>query len=185
MTRRSYLLATTLTAMLFAASSAAIVLLDPRPWLIWNASASAPIGLYRIEDDRHPKVGELVAVLPPDHLAAWLARRDYLPRGLPLLKHVAALPGQQVCRFGDELHVDGRFAVRARSHDSAARPLPVWQGCRTLAQGEVVLLNPAAPDSMDSRYFGPLPTSTLIGRAQPILTRATPQAPLLWGGSNP
>jgi type IV secretory pathway protease TraF len=33
---------------------------------------------------------------------------------------------------------------------------------------------------MDGRYFGPLPASTVLGRAIPILTRDTPEAPLIW-----
>ena len=43
-------------------------------------------------------VTELVAVEPPEPLATFLAERRYLPRGIPMLKHVLALPGQTVCR---------------------------------------------------------------------------------------
>ena len=42
------------------------------------------------------------------------------------------------------------------------------------------MLNPDHADSMDGRYFGPLPASTVLGRAIPILTRDTPDAPLTW-----
>ena len=63
--------------------------------------------------------------------------------------------------------------------DRKGRELPRWTGCRTLRGGEIFLLNPA-PDSLDSRYFGPLPASRLIGRARPILTRSAPGAPLRW-----
>ena len=56
------------------------------------------------------------------------------------------------------------------------RPLPVWQGCRTLGTGELLLLNPDHPDSLDGRYFGPLPASAVIGRATPLHLRA-PAAP--------
>ena len=54
--------------------------------------------------------------------------------------------------------------------------MPVWQGCRTLGAGELLLLNPDHPDSLDGRYFGPLPASTVIGRATPLHLRA-PAAP--------
>jgi type IV secretory pathway protease TraF len=40
--------------------------------------------------------------------------------------------------------------------------------CRTLRTGQVLLLNPAVPDSFDGRYFGILPASTLLGRASPL-----------------
>src|SRR3546814_5177245 len=64
--------------------------------------------------------------------------------------------------------------------DRNGRSLPAWQGCRTLAAGELLLLNPDHPDSLDGRYFGPLPASTVPGRAIPILTRDKPAAPLTW-----
>jgi type IV secretory pathway protease TraF len=109
-----------------------------------------------------------------------MAARGYLGKNVPLLKHVAAKAGQRVCRIGSVVNVDGRPAAVALIHDRAGRPLPVWRGCRTLNAEELLLLNPAHPDSLDGRYFGPLPAPTMLGRAIPILTRTTPDAPLTW-----
>jgi conjugative transfer signal peptidase TraF len=180
MTRRRYVMATAIAASAFAAAFVAIAVANPLPRAIWNASASAPIGLYRIHPDRDPAIGALVAVAPPERLAHWLSTRGYLPEGVPLLKHVAAKAGQRTCRIGDAVSVDGRPVVVARQRDARRRPLPVWQGCRTLASDELLMLNPDHADSMDGRYFGPLPASTVLGRAIPILTRDTPDAPLTW-----
>ncbi len=183
MTRRGWAIATVAAATLFGASFAAIAVLDPLPRVVWNASASAPIGLYRIEPLHDPPLGALgalVAVTPPPALARWLAERGYLGERVPLLKHVAARPGQIVCRIDAVVSVDGRPVVVARQRDSRGRPLPVWQGCRTLRAGELLMLNPDHADSMDGRYFGPLPASSVLGRAIPILTRDTPDAPLMW-----
>lgn len=180
MTRRAYAIATSATASLLAASFAAIAILDPLPRLVWNASASAPIGLYRIDAERDPPTDALVAVAAPAPLAAWLSARGYLPEGVPLLKHIAAKAGQRVCRIGAVVSVDARPIAVARARDGLGRPLPVWQGCRTLSASELLLLNPAHPDSMDGRYFGPLPASTVLGRATPLLTGDAPDAPLTW-----
>ena len=182
MTRFGYVMVTVVAAQAFAVLFVAVALLDPNPRLVWNPSASAPIGLYRIEAEDDPPVGTLVAVTPPERLAHWLSMRAYLAEGVPLLKHVAAKPGQRACRVGDVVSVDAQPVAVARARDGQGRPLPVWQGCRTLAPGELLLLNPAVPGSMDGRYFGPLPTSGLLGRAIPILTRDTPDAPLTWRG---
>lgn len=176
MTRRCYALATAVAASGFAAAFVAIAVADPFPRLVWNASASAPIGLYRIQPDPDPPAGALVAVAPPARLARWMAERGYLPEGVPLLKHVAAKAGQRVCRIGDVLSVDARPVAIAFAHDRRGRSLPVWQGCHMLRPGELLLLNPAHPDSLDSRYFGPLPASAVIGRAAPLLLRAVPIA---------
>ncbi len=180
MTRRFYARATTAAASAFAFSFAAIGVTNPLPRVIWNASASAPIGLYRLQPERDPPTGALVAVAPPEQLGRWMATRGYLGEGVPLLKHVAAKAGQRVCRIGHEVRIDARPAAIARDRDRRGRPLPAWHGCRTLAAGQLLLLNPAVPDSLDGRYFGPLPASTVLGRAVPILTRDTPDAPLTW-----
>jgi type IV secretory pathway protease TraF len=58
----------------------------------------------------------------------------------------------------------------ARARDRRGRVLPSWQGCRTLAQGEVFLMNWDEPASLDSRYFGPLSLTTIAGRAEPVWT---------------
>ena len=177
MSRRRYVMATAIAASAFAAAFVAIAVADPLPRVIWNASASAPIGLYRIHLDSDPPIGALVAIAPPEQLSRWLSARGYLPEGVPLLKHVAAKAGQRVCRVGVVVSVDARRVAIARARDGQGRPLPVWQGCRTLQADELLLLNPAHPDSLDGRYFGPLPASTVIGRATPLWLRAPSPSP--------
>lgn len=178
MTRRRYAIATAIAASAFAAAFVAIAVADPLPRIIWNASASAPIGLYRIHPDHDPTIGALVAVTPPQRWSRWMAGRGYLPEGVPLLKHVAAKAGQRVCRIGAVVSIDARPVANARARDGQGRPLPVWQGCRSLRPGELLLLNPAHTDSLDGRYFGPLPASAVIGRATPLWLRA-PSPPLI------
>lgn len=175
MTRRRYVMATATAASAFATSFVAIAVADPFPRVIWNASASAPIGLYRIHPDRDPPTGALVAVTPPQRWARWMAERGYLPEGVPLLKHVAAKAGQRVCRIGAAVSVDALPVAIALAHDRRGRSLPAWQGCRTLQRGELLLLNPAHPDSLDGRYFGPLLASAVIGRATPLHLRVPAQ----------
>jgi len=143
------------------------------PMLAWNASASVPIGLYVVRPVGALRVGQLVFAMPPEPLAAFLAARNYLPERVPLLKHVAALPGQQVCRIGATVTINGIAAATALTRDSRDRLLPAWNGCRTIAQGEVFLLNRDVRDSLDGRYFGPLPVSSIIGSAVPIWTERT------------
>jgi len=140
------------------------------PHYIWNASNSVPIGLYRIQATTHLAVTELVAVQPPDLLAEFLDLNGYLPIGVPMLKRVLALPGQTVCRNGLKIAVDGVDVGEARERDGRNRPLPVWHGCRVIADGDVFVMNWQSADSLDSRYFGPLPTSAVIGRAVPVWT---------------
>ncbi|OCJ70570.1 S26 family signal peptidase [Agrobacterium tumefaciens] len=148
--------------------------------LIWNASASTPIGLYSIAPARHLEVADLVAVRAPEPLAAFMVERGYIGRGVPLMKRVAGLPGQQVCRRDHAIAIDGMPMGDALDRDHLGRPLPVWQGCRRIGEDELFLMNWSVPDSLDGRYFGPLPTSTVIGRATPLWTDEDGDGRYVW-----
>jgi len=167
MTRFGIVITTCAATLLVALTS----VFHPAPKLLWNASASVPIGLYAVRRALPLHVGELVVVSPPRPLARFFAARDYLPLGVPLVKHVLALPGQTVCRDGRTIAVHGIAMGVALERDGLGRALPDWQGCRTLAPGEVFVMNTMTPDSLDGRYFGPLPLTTVVGRADPIWTR--------------
>ena len=140
------------------------------PRYIWNASNSVPIGLYRVQPATQLTVTELVAVQPPDLLAAFHDLNGYLPIGVPMLKRVLALPGQTVCRNGLTVVIDGIDIGDARERDGRGRPLPAWHGCRVIAEGDVFVMNWQSEDSLDGRYFGPLPASAVIGKAMPVWT---------------
>jgi conjugative transfer signal peptidase TraF len=142
----------------------------PVPLLVWNASA-APIGLYAVRPLGALAIADLVVARPPEPLADWLAARGYLPKGALLIKRVAALPGQKVCRANLTISVDGSVVAEA-NRDHAGRDLPRWSGCFTLRPGDVFLLNWDHPASLDGRYFGALPVDAVIGRAQQIWTEA-------------
>lgn len=141
---------------------------DRTPLYMWNASASVPLGLYSLEPTNPRYVGELVAVAPPEPLATFLADGSYLPRGVPMLKHVLALPGQTICRSGPTIFVDGIAMGSARERDGRGRLLPTWQGCHVIGVGELFLMNWQSPDSLDGRYFGAIPSSAVIARAYPV-----------------
>jgi conjugative transfer signal peptidase TraF len=160
-------LSTTLGAAVVVVSTIAA---KPVPRYIWNASRSVPIGLYRLHPTGILAVTQLVAVQSPEPLATFLTDRRYLPRGIPLLKRVLALPGQTVCRDQLAITVDKIEMGAAREHDRSGRPLPVWQGCHVIADGEVFLMNWRSADSFDGRYFGALPASAIIGTAEPLWT---------------
>jgi conjugative transfer signal peptidase TraF len=161
--------AATLAAMTLAVT-ALVTARGPEatPRFIWNVSGSVPTGLYRVRPASDLTVATLVVAYPPEPLATWLAEGRYLPRGVPLLKPVLALAGQTVCRTDAIITVDGREMGAARERDHSGRPLPVWQGCRVIGAGEIFLMNPDEPASLDGRYFGPIPIAAIAGRAEPL-----------------
>jgi type IV secretory pathway protease TraF len=75
--------------------------------LIWNASASMPIGLYSVQPLDGIEIADLAVVAPHEPVACFLEDGGYIPRGVPLMKQVLALPGQRVCRKNFLITVDG------------------------------------------------------------------------------
>lgn len=165
-----------LAAMGLASLAAPSVAVLPA-WLIWNASASVPLGLYWVEHLTGFEIGDLVAVMPPEPLAAFMITRGYIGPDVPLLKHVAGLPGQRICRSGATITVDDVVLGEALPRDRHGRDLPDWQGCRLLQDGEIFLMNREVRDSLDGRYFGPLPADVVIGKARPVWVASEPAEP--------
>lgn len=173
-------------AACIAAALAAVVatvapaVVEMPPLLLWNASASAPIGLYVIRKIGAPTAGVLAVIEPPETVARFAARRGYLPLGVPMLKHIEALPGQEVCRIGRVITVNGLAVGAALERDLKGRALPDWRGCRIVAAAEIFVMNPKVQDSLDGRYFGPFPASSIVGRALPLWTDESGDGHYAW-----
>ncbi|MCG7509077.1 S26 family signal peptidase [Mesorhizobium retamae] len=164
-----------------AAAGVSYPSLAPMPVkLIWNASASAPTGLYTIAPAVRLQVPELVAFHATGLLATFLAVRGYVPEGVPLMKRVRAIAGQTVCRTGLVITIDGIEVGAALERDRAGRDLPVWQGCKRVPSGAVFLMNWQVRDSLDGRYFGLTPTRQIIGRAIPLWTDEAGDGRFIW-----
>lgn len=134
--------------------------------LIYNASASATIGFYWI-DDEPVTYGDMVLVQLPDRVINLVERRQYLPPNVPLIKRIAAAKGDKICRVGVLLSINNIPVAVAKIKDKQARKLPVWSGCITLGAGSFFLLQ-EHPNSFDSRYFGPVDRKMIVGRARKL-----------------
>ena len=141
------------------------------PLLVWNATASAPIGLYLSVPIRHLARGDLVLAMPLPDVARFAASRGYLPLGVPLVKRIAALPGDVVCSVHGVIAINGRFVASALLSDGRGRPLPHWRGCLILMPGQVFLLMSGVRNSFDGRYFGPIPRQAIPGQLVPLWLR--------------
>ena len=137
--------------------------LNPKDRLIWNRTASAPTGLYWLNDDPFT-LGRWVVVSATSDDAQWAQTQGFVGKDWPLLKQIAAVTGDEICRVDGEISVNGMTIGNAKTIDSRGRSLPVWTGCQVLSEAEVFLMNPH-PDSLDGRYFGPTDLSDLDGVA--------------------
>lgn len=155
------------TVLVPALLSACVLVLTPlAPWspkLVWNRTQSAPTGLYFVER-AEPGSGDWAALSGDSAASNWAAERGYIGQGWPVIKRVRAVSGDEICRLGTEISVNGVVLAEALTEDLEGRPLPVWQGCRRLGEDEIFLLNDH-PRSLDGRYFGATRRRELLGRA--------------------
>jgi conjugative transfer signal peptidase TraF len=150
----------------------ASVIWPPRPLLVWNASASAPVGLYAVTEPVRIRRGARVIARAPDRARRLAGERGYLPTNVPLVKRVAAIAGDRVCAVGEALFINGEFRARRRRRDGKGRGLAWWNGCVRLKRGQVFLLS-ASATSFDGRYFGVTEGAHVVGEAR-LLMNAGP-----------
>jgi len=141
---------------------------SPMDRLTWNRTGSAPQGLYWLSDEPFTH-GRWVVVSPRSSEAQWAEEQGFVGRDWPLLKQIAGVSGDKICRNGGAVSINGRVVAEAREVDSRGRALPVWRGCKVLGPDEFFLLTPH-PDSLDGRYFGAMQRSDLVGVARPLMT---------------
>jgi conjugative transfer signal peptidase TraF len=139
--------------------------------LLWNWTASLPLGLYWLSPERRSqaKVGALVAFPVPAHVRALVAERRYLPPGAMLVKPVVATSADSVCTDEDTLTVNGAPLGAIRTEDTRGRPLPRDERCGPLPEGQIFVAS-HLPTSFDSRTFGPVPLSDIRGTVTPLWT---------------
>ncbi|WCM26008.1 S26 family signal peptidase [Sphingomonas sp. QA11] len=143
----------------------------PAPRLVWNASASAPIGLYAVIPGAPVDAGDMVIARVPDPWRMMAAQRRYIPANVPLVKRVAAIAGDEVCALGQEIFVNGTWVVERRVADASGRPMPWWSGCVRLRGRQFFLLMPGSPASFDGRYFGVTDGGLVVGKARLLWPR--------------
>jgi conjugative transfer signal peptidase TraF len=144
-----------------------------------NMTPSYPLGLWRIQPlTRGVRVGDRVFICPPDIDVFRMAKaRSYIRFGLcpggfgPLIKTVVATAGQRVGTHG-VVTIDDR--PLAHSHianlDSQRRPLSRFTG--GVVPQNFVFLHSDFAGSYDSRYFGPIPLSGVLGLAEGVFIDA-------------
>jgi conjugative transfer signal peptidase TraF len=163
------------TAVLAAISAAIVAMLVGfdvhAPLIIYNASGSAPLGFYLLEN-KLPRHGEIAIIKPPPAVELMLVASGILPPSVPLVKRVAAIGGDEVCRSDQPngtISINGKVVAETFDKDRDGRPLPVWSGCMRLVDGEFFVMQPH-PYSFDSRYFGPVLKCDILGVARPLWT---------------
>lgn len=139
------------------------------PVALWNRTPSLPAGLYVRAVLAPPAVGRIVAFPAPPAARDYARRRGGRGDATLFLKPLAAGPGDHVCVTG-HLAIDGRRVAPVLDAGPDGTPLPRWDGCRTLGPGEWFAYAPRLPNSLDSRYYGPVREADMVGVFRPVWT---------------
>ena len=141
----------------------------------YTNTTSLPTGLYRLT--RSPS-DPLVSFCPTGAAARESIDRNYRDKSYlcpdryePFLKPVVAHAGDTVSINDNGISVNGILLRNSKSlqEDGAHRPLHPWpHGTYTVAQGFIWVVSSYNPLSYDSRYFGPIPESSLLGYEHPV-----------------
>ena len=93
---------------------------------------------------------------------------DHCPGEGDLVKRVVALPGQTIYSSGNSIYVDGRRLAEPYlpHYDPLGPPIPdaSRQHPYRVPPGEFYVLGDNRADSCDSRYWGPIKGSSIIGK---------------------
>ncbi len=138
----------------------------PKPKLLYNPSASAPIGWYNLADKTPPKVGDQVAAYAPDWARNLADERRYLPYEYPMIKTIWASYGTTICAQNNRISVPNYPVIISLSQDSLGRDMPKLSGCFTLQPDEYFLVSPDVQAGFDSRYFGAVRRKNILGRVE-------------------
>lgn len=137
--------------------------------LVLNLSTSMPAGVYRIIPARQLQRGMLVLFSLPDKAKRPLVNREWLNMDMPLLKPVAAIPGDAVC-VNKMVVVNGRELGGVFTSDSRGRPLTAGKGCYVVSENAFLPLSLHSAHSYDGRYFGEVSQESILGEAVPVVT---------------
>ncbi len=138
----------------------------PKPKLLYNPSASAPIGWYKLEDKSPPKVGDQVAAYAPDWARKLANERRYLPYEYPMIKTIWAGSGTKICTQNNRISVPNYPVITSLPQDSLGRDMPKLSGCFTLKTDEYFLVSPDVQAGFDSRYFGAVVGTDILGKVK-------------------
>lgn len=128
-----------------------------------NVTPSLPVGLYLTTTNAD---SELVEFCPIEPFATESRDRRYRPKSVacpdgaaPLVKPVAARPGDAVLVTADGIEVNGDTLPQSATlqSDGAGRELRPWPlGSYVVAPRELWAVSTKSAGSYDSRYMGPI-----------------------------
>ena len=140
--------------------------------IVINPTVSEPQGFYRMVSHAAGdyRRGMTVVFPVPAPFRSLVYGRGWLKAGVPLMKNIGALAGDQVCVQDDHFEVNGRNLGPVSMVDRTGATLPHLRGCFQIADGYFFPISQYHERSFDGRYMGAQPLSAITGEARPLWT---------------
>lgn len=102
---------------------------------------------------RPPKRGDIIVFYPPNGSTE------------PYIKRIIGLPGDHIAIMNNHVYVNGQQLREPYIHEPTTWPGILAEGAFTVEPGHVFVLGDNRLNSTDSRYFGQVTMSSIVGRA--------------------
>ena len=137
----------------------------------YQQSKSMPEGIYFIYPTSRYLDGQNILFWPNKASEKHMIKRGYIRQKTPLLKQIVGINGDKVCIKDHKLYIDGAVLGPVYQEDRKGRPLEQLQICRNLNVNEFFVMGVSSPKSYDSRYYGMITKSQIIGKAKLLWSR--------------
>jgi conjugative transfer signal peptidase TraF len=144
-----------------------------------NLTGSMPRGIYLLKSSHSIRKGDFVIICLPNFLTSFALQRGYLSPGncqngsQPLFKKVVAESGDTVVLSTNNMTINDKQLPHSATlnTDYHNRALPsTLRGIYILKQHQLWLYGITSARSWDSRYFGAVDSSYVLGVVKPLIT---------------
>ena len=137
--------------------------------LIYNATASVPVGWYIKLPMSNLEIGDYVVFDPPAEVKDFVLDRGYMTENELMMKQVGGLAGDHYCviQSTHEFYAKGKYIGQVAKKDGQDRDLPVLDGDFVVPAGKFLPIT-THPFSFDGRYFGSVDMSAIQYKVYPI-----------------
>lgn len=111
-----------------------------------------------------PARGDIVAFRSPPSNACGTKLTEYL------IKRIVGLPGETISSNGNEILIDGHALKQDWGH---TEPLGIPISTQVIAPKHYFLMGDSQSDSCDSRFYGQIPRSSIIGKVVHVSVSST------------
>lgn len=136
--------------------------------ITYSVTPSMPQGFYLIVPIKKIARYDAVEFMPPKAALDFARDLHWVPENGFIIKYVFAIPGDDVCVRDEAIWINGKKIGKVYRFYAFGKLLPQTKICGKLVSDQYLLMSTKRQRSFDGRYFGPVTSLGILGRAIPI-----------------